>query len=144
MTAKEYLMEIQRCKRAMETLGQKAEQLRTEMEGLKAITYDKDRVQVSPSNRMEELIPRLIEAEERYGEAIYNYHTAILVRVQQIADMGRNDYSEILRLRYVETNKQGQRLTLEEIAVRTHRSFDRVAHLHGEALEAFRRKYLQS
>lgn len=142
MTAKEYLMEIQRCKRAMETLGQKAEQLRAEMEGLKAITYDKDRVQVSPSNRMEELMPRLIEAEERYGEAIYKYHTAILARVQQIAEIGRNDYEEILRLRYVETNKQGRRYTLEEIAVKTHRSFDWVRHLHGKALQAFERKYL--
>lgn len=142
MTAKEYLMEIQRCKRAMETLGQKAEQLRAEMEGLKAITYDKDRVQVSPSNRMEELMPRLIEAEERYGEAIYNYHTAILVRVQQIADIGRSDYAEILTLRYVEKPKWRGRYTLNEIARRMHISFDRAAHLHGEALEAFRRKYL--
>lgn len=142
MTAKEYLLEIQRCKQTMESLGQKAAQLRSEMEGLKAITYDKERVQVSPSNRMEELMPRLIEVEERYGEAIYNYHKTVLLRTQQIANIGRNDYAEILRLRYVETNQNGQRHTLEEIAVKTHRSFDRVAHLHGEALDAFRRKYL--
>jgi len=142
MTAKEYLMEIQRCKRAMETLGEKAEALRAELEGLKAITYDKDRVQVSPSNRMEELMPRLVELEERYGEAIFKYHSAILVRVQQIAEIGRNDYSEILRLRYVETGKNGKRLTLEEIAVRTHRSFEWVRHLHGRALAAFEKKYL--
>ena len=138
MTAKEYLMEIQRCKRAMETLGQKAEQLRAEMEGLKAITYDKDRVQVSPSNRMEELMPRLIDIEERYGEMIFKYHTAILVRTEQINNIGREDYAEILRLRYL----GDRRMTLEEIAVKTHRSFDRVRHLHGEALAAFGRKYL--
>lgn len=143
MTAKEYLGQIHKYKRAAESLAMKAEQLRTEVAGLKAITYDGVKVQTSPTDKMSELVPKLVEIEERYGEALYQYHKAILVRVQQIADIGRNDYEEILRLRYVETNKHGQRLTLEEIAVKTHRSFDRVAHLHGEALEAFRRKYLQ-
>lgn len=142
MTAKEYLLEIQKFKRTADALGEKAEALRTEMEGLKAITYDRDRVQVSPTNRVEELMPRLVELEEKYGDAILEYHKAVQIRTQQIAEIGRSDYSEILRLRYVETNKYGRRYTLEEIAVKTHRSFDRVAHLHGEALQAFGRKYL--
>lgn len=142
MTAKEYLSEIQRMKRTADALGEKAEALRTEMEGLKAITYDRDRVQVSPTDRMSELMPRLLDLEEKYGKAIFEYHKAILIRTRQIAELGRDDYAEILRLRYVEFNERGRRHSLEEIAVKTHRSFDRVAHLHGEALEAFRRKYL--
>lgn len=142
MTAKEYLMQIQRMKQTADSLGEKAEALRTEMEGLKAITYDKDRVQVSPSNRMEELIPKLIEAEEKYGEALFNYYKEILLRTQQIDEIGRADYAEILRLRYVELGKHGHRLTLEEIAVKTHRSFEWVRHLHGRALKAFEKKYL--
>lgn len=144
MTAKEYLLEIQKMKRTMDSLGEKAEALRAEMEGLKAITYDKDRVQVSPSDRMSELMPRLIDLEEKYGETIYKYHAAILIRTEQIDNIGRADYAEILRLRYVELGKNGRRLTLEEIAVRTHRSFDRVRHLHGEALAAFGKRYLKS
>lgn len=142
MTAKEYLMQIQRMKQTADSLGEKAEALRAEMEGLKAITYDKDRVQVSPSNRMEELMPKLIEAEEKYGEALFNYYKEILLRTKQIDEIGRNDFAEILRLRYVELGKHGRRLTLEEIAVKTHRSFEWVRHLHGRALKAFEKKYL--
>lgn len=138
MTAKEYLSQIQKYKRLMKSLEEQSEALRVELAGLKAITYDKDRVQVTPTNKIEELMPRLIDIEERYGEMIFKYHTAILVRTEQINNIGREDYAEILRLRYL----GDRRMTLEEIAVKTHRSFDRVRHLHGEALAAFGRKYL--
>lgn len=135
MTAKEYLMEIQRCKRAMETLGQRAEQLRTEMEGLKAITYDKDRVQVSPSNRMEELMPRLIEAEERYGKAIFKYHTMVQTRTEQIYNLGNEKLSSVLAYRYIDG------LKWEQIAVKMGYSYRNVIKLHGKALGAFTHKY---
>lgn len=140
MTAKEYLSEIRKQRRIIRTLEQRAEELRTQAEGVKAITYDRDKVQVSPANMMEEIIPRLIEVEEEYAKQILRYHTEMQKRIGQIAEM-RTDYAEILRLRYVEGN--GRPLRLEEIAVRTHMSFDRVRHLHGEALVAFGRKWLK-
>lgn len=143
MTAKEYLNKIHRDLKTAEALHGKISALRSEMEGLKAVTYDRDRVQTSPADRMSEMIPRLVDLEEKYAKAVADYYEGILVRVQQIAEIGRADYEEILRLRYIEVNKEGKRYTLEEIAVKTHRSFDRVAHLHGDALEAFRRKYLK-
>lgn len=139
MTAKEYLLEIHKSRRILYSLEQRSEELRTQAEGLKAIAYDKDKIQVSPSNTMEEVIIKLVEVEEEYGRQIVRYHTEMQKRIDQIAAM-RPDYAEILRLRYVEGN--GRTLRLEEIAVRTHMSFDRVRHLHGEALEAFRRKWL--
>lgn len=142
MTAKEYLGQIHKYKRAAESLAMKAEQLRAEVAGLKAITYDGVKVQTSPTDKMSELVPKLIEIEERYGEALYQYHKAILIRSEQIENIGRSDYSEILRLRYVDFNERGFRHTLEEIAVKTHRSFDWVRHMHGNALKAFERKYL--
>ena len=142
MTAKEYLSQIQKYRRTMKSLEEQAEALRVELAGLKAIEYDRDKIQVSPTNKIEELMPKLLEIEERYGTMIFKYHTAILIREKQINDMKREDYAEILRLRYIKTGEDGKRMTLEEIAVRTGRSFDRVRHLHGEALAAFGRKYL--
>lgn len=139
MTAKEYLLEIHKSRRILHTLEQRSEELRTQAEGLKAIVYDKEKVQVSPSNTMEEVIIKLVEVEEEYGRQIVRYHTEMQRRIDQIAAM-RPDYAEILRLRYIEGN--GRPLRLEEIALRMHLSWPRVKHLHGEALEAFRRKWL--
>lgn len=139
MTAKEYLSEIQKMRRLLHSLEIRAEELRTQAEGMKAITYDRDKVQVSPASRMEDLVVRLVEVEEEYGRQIVRYHTEMQKRIKQIAAL-RSDYAEILRLRYVEGN--GHPLRLEEIALRMHLSWPRVKHLHGEALEAFRRKWL--
>lgn len=140
MTAKEYLSEIQKMRRLLHSLELRAEELRTQAEGVKAIRYDGDKVQVSPTNMMEKLVPLLVEVEEEYGRQIVRYHTEMQKRIGQIAAM-RPDYAEVLRLRYVEGN--GRPLRLEEIALRMHMSFDRVRHLHGEALEAFRRRWLK-
>lgn len=141
MTAKEYLSQVHRYRKEMNSLLEQVEELRTKLAGIKAVTYDGVKVQVSPTDKMLEIMPKLLDTEERYGKAIYKYHTAILTRAKQVADIGRDDYAEILRLRYIEASDR--RMTLEEIAVRTHRSFDRVRHLHGEALAAFERKYLK-
>lgn len=141
MTAKEYLLEIRTMRRTLHTLEQQAEDLRTRAEGLRAIVYDKDRVQVSVSNQLEKIIPRLIEADTKYAEALIKYKVEILRRTQQIKDIGRDDYAEILRLRYVEEGERGRQLTLEEIAVMLHRSFSWVRHLHGKALQSFAMKY---
>ena len=142
MTAKEYLTETLKLRHAARALADKAEMLRTEIAGVKAITYDKERIQTSPENRVEDLMIRLIEIEERYKETLRRYYAGILIREKQIAEIGRNDYEEILRMRYIETDEKGRRLSLEEIAVKTHRSFDRIRHLHGEALAEFTRRYL--
>lgn len=135
MTAKEYLLEIQKYRRLMKSLEEKAEALRTELAGLKAITYDKDRVQVSPSNKMEELIPRLVEIEEQYGRTLMKYHNEVLVRIQQIESIQPRECSEILRLRYIDGKKWEQ--IAEEMSYTERNLF----YLHGRALRIFEKKY---
>lgn len=141
MTAKEYLLEIRKHKRILDSLDRKAEDLRTQAEGLKAIVYDKDRVQVSPSNQLEKIMPALIEAQNAYAKQLWRYNMLVLKRTQQIANMEREDYAEVLRLRYLETGTDGHKLTWEEIATMTHRSSDWVRHMHGDALQAFEKQY---
>lgn len=134
MTAKEYLSELQTLKQKMESLGERAEALRAQVEGIKAIVYDKDRVQVSPSDKMSELMPKLIDLEEQYGTAIYKYHRAVLIRTEQIASIG-NAKAKVLMLRYIE----GKRW--EQIAIDLGYSYRNITRLHGKALAAFERKY---
>lgn len=134
MTAKEYLLEIHKSRRILHTLEQRAEELRTQAEGLKAIAYDKDKVQVSPSNTMEEVIIKLVEVEEEYGRQVLKYHEAVLIRIRQIEALSAQS-AELLTLRYIDG------LSLWKVSKRMHLSFDRVRHLHGIALEEFRKRW---
>lgn len=143
MTAKEYLNKIQTYRKAVENHALRIEELYHDASGLKAIIYDKDRVQVSPENRMEKIFERIDKEAEKYVKARVRYEEEVRKRTDQIAGMDRADYAEILRLRYIETDVDGRQLSLEEISCRMHLSFYRVAHLHGEALEAFRRKWMR-
>ena len=81
MTAKEYLWQIekwqkkieeidQQCEDNIERLGQRIETLYNQASGLKAITYDKDRVQTSPENSLQEIIVLIDMAKAEYRQAI--------------------------------------------------------------------------
>lgn len=135
MTAKEYLLEIRRYKRSVKNLEEQAERLRTELAGLKAITYDTDRVQVTPSNKIEELMPKLIRVEEKYAKAILRYHREILRRSEQINKLGDEELSTVLYLRYIEGKKW------EQIASDMSYTERNVFYLHGKALRRFEKVY---
>lgn len=141
MTAKEYLMKIQIHKRSIESIQQKIEMLYNEAAGIKAIVYDKDHVQTSPENRFEEMMIRIDAECGKWVRMRIRYEREVRKRVNQINKLGNPDYSELLMLRYVDL-EDGRQRSLEEIAYRMHKSYPRIKHMHGEALEAFRRKYL--
>ena len=136
MTAKEYLSKIQADRAILESLEEKIEELRHQATGVKAIVYDKDRVQTTPENRFEEIMARLDAEIEKWTKMKLRYEKEVRKITEQIAGLGRADYVDILRLRYIND------MPLSDIADRICLSFGRTAHLHGEALEAFRRKYL--
>ena len=142
MTAKEYLSKIRIYRKTVEVYAERIEELYHDASGLKAIAYDKERVQVSPDNKLEAAFEQIDAEAEKYVKAKIKYEREFRKREEQIAGMDRPDHAEILRLRYIETDADGRQLTLEQIACIMRLSFHRVAHLHGEALEAFRRKYL--
>lgn len=142
MTAKEYLSKIQTYRQAMQSYAYRIEELYHDAAGIKAIVYDKDRVQVSPENRFEQIMAKIDAEARKWAAARLKYEKEVQKRIDQIAGMERAEYAEILRLRYIELDADGRMMSLEEISCRMHLSFYRVAHLHGEALEAFRRKYL--
>jgi len=135
MTAKQYLSEIRTYKRILRTLNEQISDLRHEIGGIKAIRYDKDKVQTSPSNRMEELIPRLIKLEEEYTAELIHYNTEVLKRTKMIASLSNQLYVAVLTMRYCE----GKRW--EEIAIETGYTFRHITRIHGEALQEFARTH---
>ena len=82
---------IHKLKHTMAVLEEQIELLRIQATGMKSTAYDKERVQggnISTDDRM----LSLIEAEEKYQRTVMEYHEAVLVRTQQIAEM-----EEVLR-----------------------------------------------
>ena len=135
MTAKEYLSKIQTYKHAMDTYALRIEELYHDATGIKAIVYDKDRVQVSPENRFEELMVRIDQEAEKWAKARLRCENEVRKRMEQIEGMDNVLYAKVLTLRYID----GKRW--EEIACVIGYSFRHVTRLHGQALSAFARQY---
>lgn len=157
MTAKEYLKQIAIWQRKIESietrskgritrLEQRVEELYAQASGLKAITYDKDRVQVSPENALPQLVIEIDETSRELSNAIIEYRLFVQGKIQQyeekidaivdqINSLDDSRYSELLTLRYVKDKR------FEEIACIMGYTFRHVTRLHGEALRAFQ-KYL--
>jgi len=143
MKPKTYLSEIHRLKRMTLRLESKIEALRHRAEGLKGITYDKDKVQASPENTMEEALAELVDLEQRLVEVSHKYAETARIRTEQILSMDDARYAELLFLRYVDDGKDGKGNTLADVADMMNYSLDWTFRLHGMALQAFGNKYLK-
>lgn len=135
--AQRYLGQIAYMRKDVARIALQVDKIRHDVTGLRAIVYDKDRVQVSPVNTFEEQMVRLDEITEAYAEKLAQMHEAIQVREDQIRNMPKAAHREILTERYLRTRRK----SFERIAVDTHWSYDRVKHLHTEALIAFAKQY---
>lgn len=157
MTAKEYLWQIEKwqkkiieldeeCEDEIERLGQKIAVLYNQASGMKAITYDKDRVQVSPMSSLEELEILIEDAKKEYRKAISTKRKEtdrqisklqgkIDSIISQIEALGDSRHIDVLKLRYV----SGKRW--EQIAIDMKYGFRHVLRLHGDALSAFADRY---
>ena len=142
MTAKQYLSRVPALRRQIASLEQQIEYLTTKAAGVKGIAYDGDKVMTSPENAMEQAMIEVAELTNRFNDRVIKYSRLALKIEKQISAMENADHVELLTLRYLMTDKRGKQLTFDRIAVMTHRSFERTRHLHGEALAAFQKKYL--
>lgn len=135
MTAKEYLLQLDTLRDEIESTNLALEKIFTEASGIKAITYDKDRVQVSPSNHAENFMVRLAELGDEYARMQMSYKLERDKRIAMINGLSNPIHVRILRKRYIDGK------TFEEIAVALHYTYRHVTRLHGSALQEFSAKY---
>lgn len=143
MTAKQYLGEIHALRRRARGLKLREEELRTAAEGLRAIVYDKDKVQTSVVNRFDGIMAELLEIQSKYIKDMAMIRKTIQIREDQIASMENVRHQEILTARYIE-EIDGRQLTVRECGIRIGIKYDRARHLHGEALRAFEKKFIST
>lgn len=141
MTTKEYLMQVNKSRNTIKQYEEELERLRIQAAGLRAVTYDSDRVQTSPDDHMLNTMAKLIDTEAEYTEIIKSHHELIIRITEQINALPDSNHVEILRQRYLIPYRNGQLTPFKVIARRTHRSIDGCWHLHGEALQAFTKRY---
>ena len=135
MTAKEYLQQLDTLRDEIESTNLALEKIFTEASGIKAITYDKDRVQVSPSNHAENFMVKLAELGDEYAQMQMKYKLEHDKRIAMINGLSNPIHVRILRKRYIDGK------TFEEIAVALHYTYRHVTRLHGSALQEFSAKY---
>ena len=143
MKAKEYLSQINVYRYQIEALARKRAELEHEAAGVKAITYDRDRVQTSPENRLEKIMARLDDIDRRYSRRIEQYHKEVAKREKQIAGLDTPLYAELLALRYIDgCSLQQAADILHERHPDKQYNEDYIRRVHGWALMEFQKKYL--
>ena len=135
MTAKEYLDHIKRCYQTMQALYDRLVEIRTKIEGLKAITYDRERVQVSPSNKTEELIAQLVDTEDKLSKEVREHFDEVVEATERIYSLDNERQIQVLEMRYI----KGMRWQV--IADELDIEYRSATRLHRKALRNFERKY---
>lgn len=131
MTAKEYLRRIRDTESDLRSAEQDYQRARDDVMNLKAIQYDKDKVNNSHIGDLSDAIAALEKYAERVNakwDELIALRTEAEKQIEQIVD-GR--YREVLHRRYL----QGE--SWEYIAVGLGYAYHHIHKLHGQALNEF-------
>lgn len=136
-TPKEYLRQLRTAEIKIEQKEEELERLKASLESISTGT-DSERVQTTPRDRLSEEITRIVDLEKEINSDL---GAMLMLRnkiINEIQSMDNPVYIDILYKRYV------QYKSLEEIAVEMSYSYTRLRHLHGRALQGFKKKYIDN
>lgn len=141
LATKKYLSKIKRLDRAIDHEMLEAQRLRTLATNISA-TISGDKVQTSASNRLENIMIKLIEQENRIADAIERMAIEKDRLIEEIELINDDDCIEILKLYFVHDMKY------EDLPVAANMSKSKVLYVYNRGLELFERmngeKYLIS
>lgn len=136
-TPKEYLRQLRTAEIKIEQKEEELERLKASLESISTGT-DSERVQTTPKDRLSEEVPIIADLEKEINSDL---GAMLMLRnkiINEIQSMDNPVYINILYKRYV------QYKSLEEIAVEMSYSYTRLRHLHGRALQGFKKKYIDN
>lgn len=138
MTAKEYLQEIRKFDRYIEQKQIEYDSLYRLRGGAGAIDYSKDKVQTSPDGQgFTRISDRLVDLQSEINEAVDRFCQIKHDRIEQIQQLSKVEYSEILFKRYVEYK------SFERIAYEMNYTYKYICNIHGFALKEFYDSHLK-
>lgn len=138
MTAKEYLGQVEFLKRRIKQAEEQIQNIKLTAVSTGAIRYDKDMIQSSPTNdSMVNYMIRLEKAEAKYRRLILQ-HLDVCIKIEgELRNLMPTIYADVLYLRWIKCMK------LEDVADELNYSYEYIRQVHGRALQAFSRKYLE-
>ena len=137
MTAKEYLNQVQLLEIIIENKQKEISDLRLDIANLSSALASGERVQSSATANAR-YVSALEKIEKLENEIIQYVERKVSKRnliINQINSLESKEYIEILYKRYIEYKK------LEQIAVEMNYDYAYIRHLHGYALEDFKRRH---
>lgn len=144
--AKHYLSAVHYARLDVKRLTEQIDALRESAGGLRAITYDGDKVQTSPENRLEETLARIDELEREFAEDLKDLYELIKRVENEIGQMENKTHAEILKRRYIDEDKRDGHLgrpSFEKIAYDMSLAYSYVRQLHSAALVEFFNEIMQ-
>ena len=137
MTPKQFLRQLRKIAANIEVLQEELTRLRSKVEST-TVQLSADRVQTSPTgDRFADAIADLADKELYYMDMVEEYERLRQRIVDLILGMDNPIHVQVLYGRYVKGR------SLSAIANELAYSYDRIKHVHGEALQAFDEKYLR-
>lgn len=138
MTAKEYLKQIKILDKQIDQKQAEFDSLKKSRTYIGGMDYSQERVQTSNNGLgFTGMSDKLTDLQREINEEIDRFYNMRHKRVNQIQQLSKVDYIDILFRRYV------QYQSFEKIADKMDRSYPRICHIHGEALREFEEKFLK-
>lgn len=134
MTAKQYLRQVRKAQLQIQRLTEEIEERRTAITSTAAPILG-DRVQTSPSDHFAAAMAQLMDLDMHRAEEMLDY----LILKDRISEQVRSIEPEIHQTVLYKRYISGK--SLREIAAEECYSYDRICHIHGEALLIFSKKY---
>lgn len=138
LTAKEYLREIRILDKRIDQKQREFDTLKRGRTYVGGMDYSQERVQTSVGQGFVGLSDKLVDMQREINEDIDRFNDIRHARINQIQQLSRIDYMDILFRRYV------QYQSFETIAGEMQYSYNYVCNLHGEALREFENKFLSN
>lgn len=134
--AKAYLMRVRWINDDIKREEEEIQQLTAMAEGIKAVTYDTDKVQTSTGDHLSDSVIKLIDHKLKLeADIIEMVELRDLIR-KQIADMPDPIHRQILFRYYLDCQ------LFEKIACDLNYSYQYIINAHGRALQAFEKLYM--
>jgi DNA-directed RNA polymerase specialized sigma24 family protein len=134
MTAKEELSRYECARERVEETLEEYQKYKERAEKMTAIMSDMPKGSGGKSDKVGDNGSAMADLSRQYEERWIKAEQERLYITDRISVL-KNPYREILKLKYIEG------LKLEEIACKKYKSYDRVKHIHREALERYGNYY---
>lgn len=137
--AKQYLMQIRWIDDDIKREEEEIRRLTAIAEGIKAITYDRDKVQSSGgSDKMTDAVIKIMEFKDRMtADSLRLIELRTTIR-QQIAELPDPVHKQILFRYYFDAQR------FEKIAADLGYSYQYIINAHGRALQAFEKQHMNN